>query len=244
MLKHWGKIALICIAALALLFAASFFFPAKYQICGADEYTHARECAEHHAGSFALLWITSVVDHFNGLVTAIATVVMAIFTGTLWLVTNRSVSLAREEFIASHRSRIILREVDIIDGRIHYILVNLGTEATLVESWIMMETTPVHAQIPRNLRSFGHDDLGPLVFGHGEMKDLTIEEGEAGFFIRFPDARRLRTEKREPVGDVYFVGSLRYQDAVGTLRRSVFRRRWNFEIERFERTGDDYEYAD
>jgi hypothetical protein len=49
----------------------------------------------------SLRQIVQTAEGYNGLITAIGTVVMAVFTATLWFVTNKSVRLARAEFKAS-----------------------------------------------------------------------------------------------------------------------------------------------
>ena len=139
-LKRRQITAIILSMILVALFAASFLFSAEYKICSPNEYTHTKECTPYHYGPYVFAWLVSVADNHNGLITAIATVFVAIFTWTLWSVTGRAVSLAREEFISTHRPKIVLREVDFVDGRIIYILVNIGgTEATVKESLIRDE---------------------------------------------------------------------------------------------------------
>jgi len=43
-------------------------------------------------GPLFLFWIIEIIDEHNGFVTAIATFIMAAFTGTLWFVTNKAVN--------------------------------------------------------------------------------------------------------------------------------------------------------
>lgn len=109
MLKRWHWIALGVVGLAVAGFALSFAFTAEHQVCAPNDYTHAKECAQHHLGPFIVLWIITAMDAHNGFITALATTVMAIFTGTLWFVTNKSVQLARAEFITSHRPRIKIR---------------------------------------------------------------------------------------------------------------------------------------
>ena len=55
-----------------------------------------------------------------------------------WMI-RKQIALAREEFISTHRPKIVLRDVDLIGNEIYYMLVNIGgTEATIIESWIML----------------------------------------------------------------------------------------------------------
>src|SRR5579871_1469929 len=122
-----------------------------------------------------LSWIS---DPSN--LTAVSTAVIAVFTVVLavvagiqgWLI-SKQIKLARDEFISSHRPRIILRDVSRDGQDILYMLVNDGgTKCTIKESWITTESIPPN-RAARTLRSAGHNDLGHLTFAPGEMKDLT-----------------------------------------------------------------------
>ncbi len=154
------------------------------------------------------------------------------------------IKLARAEFIATHRPKIELLEVDFDDAEILYMLANTGgSEATIKESWILVETH-VAGQDVRNLRSFGHDDLGQMRFAPGEIKDLSVPAGVAGFHIHFPETNHIVGEDGRVFGGVYFAGAILYSDSLGNLRRSVFRRRWYYDRQGFYRTDDpDHEYA-
>lgn len=184
--------------------------------------------------------------------TAVSTVVIAAFTVVLaWVgycqarLIRRSIDLAAKEFIASHRPRIILRNVDLQDGNVLYMLVNVGdTKATVVESWIMMESVP-DASVLRPLRSFGHDDLGRLVFEAGEMKDLTY--ADPGFTgMTAADMIRVGIEQGLIDGHRFFTGTIIYEDDLRVRRRAVFRRR--LKGKGFERLNPeqerDNEYSD
>jgi hypothetical protein len=204
--------------------------------------------------TFADLW--SWLTKADNL-TAISTLVIAVFTvvlaGATWLqfqLTRKTIDLARQEFIASHRPRIILRDVHLIAENVHYMLVNVGdTDATIVESWIMAEFIE-HGNRFSPLRSPGHDDLGHLVVAAGESKDLTYPlSGEISFAVKFPNSRRIGIEGKPAVfGERYFVGVVVYEDGLKVRRRSVFRRRWDDGSLTFIRLPPeqerDHEYAD
>ena len=158
------------------------------------------------------------VEKYNGAITAIATIVVAAFTIVLARVTGRqarltaeTIKLAREEFASSHRPRIILRDVCIDGMDVLYMLVNTGgTKATIIESWIMVEFIAEGAPI-RPLRSFSHDELGPLIFAAGEVKDLIYPlPAEIGVAVDVPGIRRIGIGDRPPVfgnGHFYFTGA-------------------------------------
>jgi hypothetical protein len=212
-------------------------------------------------------------SHDKGIVAAF-TVILAISTIGLWLATislfrsgenqirssrqiasiqarqtRQQLSLARQEFISSHRPRIILRDVHLEGRQVFYMLVNTGdTDATIVESWILGEFVPDGTPI-RPLRSPGHDDLGKLALAAGETRDLTYDlPGEIGFAITFPETRRIGIEGRPVFGQRYFTGTIVYADNLGVRRRSVFRRIWDDGRHAFVRLPidleRDHEYCD
>ncbi|MBS0273973.1 MAG: hypothetical protein JSR55_06135 [Proteobacteria bacterium] len=138
--KHPWLISLtVIVALLVLLFFGSLFIQLTGNLCEYSEQAHKTECANHHIGPFALLWIIEIIDSHNGFVTAIATLVMAGFTGTLWRatieqgrLTERAIKvsekqialseaqtdilakqkeISRLQYFAEHRPRLILRDV-------------------------------------------------------------------------------------------------------------------------------------
>jgi hypothetical protein len=82
---RWMAIAASGAILPCTLFLGSLFVHVYGEICNKNEYTGAKECVQHHIGPFTLLWIVGVADSHNGLVTAIATILVAGFTWTLWL---------------------------------------------------------------------------------------------------------------------------------------------------------------
>ena len=189
-------------------------------------------------------------------VTATATVVIALFTFVLAIATiiqaaftRAAIRLARDEFISSHRPRVILRDI-IWEGHadIHYTLANTGeTRATIIESRVMVEFVQRGTAV-RPLRAFGHDDLGRVVLAAGELREFTCAiPGELSVAMRFPDTRRIGIEGKEPVfGERYFAGTIVYIDDLSIRRQSTFRRIRDDASRSFVRLADerDQEYAD
>lgn len=118
-----GTIAIIAYVA-GFWIWRSYGFPIEHEICkyAADGTKH--DCAPYNVGLIAL-W--KIGEAFSDLafVTALATVVIGAFTGTLWWstrgmqrATNESITLtrdelklARDEFFSTHRPRILLRHI-------------------------------------------------------------------------------------------------------------------------------------
>jgi hypothetical protein len=114
--KHpWLVVAILVFGVLFVVFVASFFLPFWGSLCEENEKTHKIVCANYRFGLFVLLWIFVFIEEHNAAVTAVATLVMAAFTGTLWFVTKRSVDLGRAEFEATHRPKIFVQTVTVTD---------------------------------------------------------------------------------------------------------------------------------
>lgn len=190
---------------------------------------------------------TSTLNDNTGAVTGLATVAVALFTLTLWLVTNNSVQLAREEFQASHRPRLVIREVrwDWNDSgsAIAYTLINNGdSECRVVESVLRYRSD---IEETGSLDSEGINDIGPVTLKSGEYRFLTapmISEGEQVVAA----ANELGF-----LSDHSFRGVIVYSDNAGIRRRMAFRRvcrraSGSQVSQRFEApdNNEEYEYTD
>jgi len=88
-----------------------------------------------HAGAQLLQWLES----HNGAVTALATIAIAAFTGTLWWSTHRLWQVTQRSFVATNRPRIRIRAIggeyaETIEGKAvaDVVFANIGgSEATI-----------------------------------------------------------------------------------------------------------------
>jgi hypothetical protein len=161
---------------------------------------------------------------------------------------HKSAEVARAEFDATHRPHLIIRDVSIDGNNVVLLLINKGdASAFIVESWVFLEYI-IKGQAIRPLFSPGHDDLGKISFTVGETKPMTWPLGEFGFYVQFPKAGKAIKDgdmTTFEIGDLYFAITIVYADSAGQRRRSVFRRRWDVESQRFCRLDDpDQEYSD
>jgi hypothetical protein len=164
---------------------------------------------------------------------------------------RKSLDLARAEYISANRPRIVLRDVYLIAETIHYTLVNLGgTPATIIKSWIFVEFVEDGTRW-RPLWPVTDDwNANRLHFVGGESKALQYAlPDNISFGIGWPEATRIGNESGPaPIGKIYFVGALVYEDDLSVTRRSIFRRCWNQSSITFVRLNPeeerDYEYAD
>jgi hypothetical protein len=110
-LKRWQKAAIGAALLFAALFALSFVFTAEYQICVPNEYTHAKECAQHYLGPFVLFWIVGQADAHNGLVTAFATISIAVFTIALTRISNRQAQIIKDTLVVGNGAFVFVPDV-------------------------------------------------------------------------------------------------------------------------------------
>lgn len=247
--------SLVAIFAIWMGWWASRDFPLEEQICGGDK--AANDCASYNIVLYSAWRLAEATDHWSALITAFATAFIAWFTWTLWRtsekqgsIAQKSIDLARAEYISSHYPRIVLRDVHLIAETVHYTLVNIGgTAATVVESWIFAEFVEENTRLTP-LFPDEHYCLGQITFTGGESKNLKYElPSGISFAIKWPEARRIGIDGRPPIfGQRYFVGILTYTDDLGIKRRSIFRRRWDDASLTFVRLTPeqerDHEYAD
>jgi hypothetical protein len=103
----------------------------------------------------SLIAIVDFMDKHGDAITGAFTVILAIFTGRLWFsteklwsVTNTSVELARSEFLSSHRPRMRLKHIWLIDDtswrsggplEVNLDVVNIGNTQGYI-TWINYES--------------------------------------------------------------------------------------------------------
>jgi hypothetical protein len=228
------------------------------------------------------LRFSKFLDHYSALITAIATAAIGYFTFTLkkstdnlwneskkqrtearlaadrqFETTQQSIKLAREEFISSHRPRIILREAiigSVLEGQpisVHYHLANVGeTTGRIIRSSIKVEVVPrgaerllLHGSVETQY------DLGDIVLGPGTAILLKVEGDTPKW-----DANRFQEKSYSSISGnilyrdatVHFFGQFIYVDQLGIWRRTAFRRQLIPERQRFYRIPDepDLDYSD
>jgi hypothetical protein len=102
-----------CVLAIAL-------FSATYQSCVADE--NARHASQKQQGALGRVGVlirceAAPLDKHAGSLTALGTFAVAVFTLTLWRVTDRTLRLSRDEFNATHRPKIVIHSVKYVPKR-------------------------------------------------------------------------------------------------------------------------------
>jgi hypothetical protein len=209
------------------------------------------ETAEYYdcPGNGSIVWCETVNagrwlfarDHL----TAVSTLVIAIFTCTLWFVTNNSMRLARAEFEATHRPRISVRGfrtlaelVGDAEISITFIYVNVGDlPAKIIE---IQTNVTVGGSLPSGL-SFDHHKIEGVTLASGDKEIFEISDNS--FDMHFHRA----VQEHHPGSSTaaYLTGVVVYEDAAGRRRETGFCRvsiagtnRWTIAMDY------DYEYQD
>lgn len=97
--RDWRKMLIVAVPIVLLLLVLSSTYSASYQTCQTERAENYR--AIHQRDYFyaiAAFWVCEgvVLDDNSELLTAIATIVMAAFTGTLWWATSSTAELTRQ----------------------------------------------------------------------------------------------------------------------------------------------------
>ena len=89
---------------IAILIAVLFWtgsIPEYAQICEHDKNTGQENCATHHISSVIIWSIGNFLERHNGAITAIATIIIAVFTWRLWWSTNNLWSAAEKSGVVA-----------------------------------------------------------------------------------------------------------------------------------------------
>jgi len=239
--RYWPAIALCVLLLLPVLSLAAPSMQAPAPQASAHQREEVGNIVNASPESVAdvaaktVAYYTKVLAWFTAVLAGVGLLEGGLIGWQVWM--------ARREFNATHRPKIILRDVSyIVEGGenvILYSLVNCGdADGTIIESWILAEW-PTPGRAVRNLTSNGHNDLGTLHLAPGEDLQLRyVVPADLGVYFA---AIGITTE----VAALHFAGAVRYEDSAGCRRRSVFRRWCDPKTEGFYRTENlDYEYAD
>jgi hypothetical protein len=246
------------------LFAAVLFLATSISLTIMIETPSFRECQSnsHREQSFSDIALNNVlcggrfIDKHNGLVSAFATVWIAIFTLVLVSVTNRqakltqaSVELGRQEFISTHRPKIRIKHLRLIDDtiqpdvpiRVTLDFVNIGGVDAILDhlSFYMgiMDT------LPRNPPHLGKDIE---LKGKRTQSGMTQPVNIPGEKFSAEDVDSILTGQRT----LYCTGLVIYNDSVGNPRTTAFYRFFNPSTMRFflpnlpKGPDTDYEFED
>jgi hypothetical protein len=202
-------------------------------------------------------WLWQVIDFlqaYNGAVTAVATVCIGVFTYVLARITHRqakltreSIDLARDEFVSTHRPKIVVRyftpksneprhETSMVVCR----FVNAGvTRATVqhVNGIVLNASYPLRPGV-----DFDKWELKPpmsLMSGQEGSFDIGCDSLLVEIASAASQDERLSVEHR-----IFCVGEIIYKDDLGRFRKTGFLRSYDFKAKRWVKDQEsEYEYA-
>lgn len=181
---------------------------------------------------------------------ACATFILGGFTYKLWQSTHDMVEHARKEAQYVHRPRIVIRQVGIHKNSneigIRYTAHNVGEcQGTILRRsqhhWTASVGTPV-GTIP----FYADSILVNHVLSPGNAITFTYNIPDVTTDMLYTYDRESLSEGRQnKTTDLFFIGYVEYNDAVGIMRRTAFYRKHAHDTDRFDPIDHpDYEYQD
>lgn len=179
-------------------------------------------------------------DDFN----AWSTIAIGLFTALLFFVTYSQVRLLREEFISTHRPKIVVRGFNVLDHTalagdeetVEFLYVNIGaTKAHIFEIGIATELS---------------QPSGGLTFVNTKIDGVTLTSGDKEIFsvqsrVFFNAKIHASVAKPGKAMKAYAVGYVRYRDDRGRVRETGFCRETDFHTRSWRKTPEsEYEYED
>ncbi len=224
------EVLTVCVLSLVLVATIT----TSFQQCVADrEHSYAKEDSSGYVENAASFIVCegAVIDANSALLTAIATVLIAAFTLTLYEATNKqgrltqkAIELARDEFVATHRPRVVLQKIVEWDfgeikrlASVDVVIANAGETAATVLDWSAI------VYIQRNDNGFSPD------------MNVSIERMPATFDLEAGEERRVAAVQKSLFwgsGDLmageavmFLVGVICYEGNDGIRRNTGFARR-------------------
>jgi hypothetical protein len=219
---------------------------------------------QYEKGKQVAVAIIEWLDLHNGAVGAAATIAIAIFTyflvkvtGTQARLTREGLDLARQEFIATHRPRVVARWFEIeqpIEGEVvkgHFTIVNTGITPAFVTrigadavsnrdgQWLADAPESAAKSLPKIIRlESGEAAICPFASKHPLFEEPTMRETHGGITM-------IQTWPAKPEVYLYVAGEIIYNDLSGIERHTGFLRRFDPRSNLFmPGEGSEYEYAD
>ena len=246
--KYRTYLVLLSIAILIVLAYLLGFIPAHIEVCKASEQASQQNCSLQPL----LLGIVAWANANNGFILSIATISIAIFTfnlnrstGKLWAGGKKQIALARDEFISTHRPKLIVRQflvhppIPEAPIKSEFSIINNGSVKALV--------THITAQVALwNGRYWEAPGINstiaplnpPITILNGQR---TACKPQSTFNVTRGQMKAIKIGKLI----ICVVGEITYIDALGTERRTGCRRNYDVTTDMFVASPNpDQEYQD
>jgi hypothetical protein len=260
-------LAIVCLAILVVWSSSSFHDCVERQQAAYSQETKEKVppllLARGSQAAICIRCAGHVIYEYRDAATAVATILIAIFTFTLWRSTDKlweagteQFNLARDEFNSVHRPKIRLKHLwlakDIWEGeqiKATADFVNSGTGTAFVrEIGIATHIVKNGRTLPPN-PAFA--EVGKFPLNRYELRSgITLSVGELNDWKVLTAAQSV--EIFEEKARFFFVGYIEYEDSRGAVRKTAFCRVLRFPNKthspsggRFVKEDDpDYEYED
>jgi hypothetical protein len=218
------------------------------EICEYNKTANHDDCSVYTLFPFILIEVFKTFDFYGTGITTLATVAIAAFTCVLYFATSKSaritdaaLTLARDEFIAVHRPRIIVRFIqgpfdDADKTRFVWVtIVNVGVNRATVEKW--------GGDLPLRVKgewwppgiAATPQPITPFILASGERHTFKVTQRP------HPDGYTYSPG----IGKRHLVGAVRYKDESGIERETAFFRIYDDTSDRFVHSdNEEQEYQD
>jgi hypothetical protein len=164
--------------------------------------------------------------------------------------TQKSVALAREEFVATHRPKLIVRRIalTVADESVNFQICNVGDSEAIITAISTRLWSPEKAENLPAVPKYTDPGLGKIAIKSGESKQrnyiidvsmLPMLNAEISLFST------LTEEYSNSQPTLFFLGYIDYVDINDVKRQTAFLRQYDFKVQRFNALlHPDYEYVD
>ena len=198
-----------------------------------------------------LIKVREALHSIEGILTALGTIAIAIFTWTLWRSTHRlweanldQINLAREEFVSTHRPKLRVRQFALerpVAGSpllVRFAIINIG------ETTAHWRNTAAEVAL-WNGRFWEAPGISQVAQPSNNPPVRSGERIQATIHSRFDVTAEQISAIENGSLTVCAVGEFAYADDLGTTRRTGFRRNYDVRTDVFAATANsEQEYED
>jgi hypothetical protein len=201
------------------------------ELCEKNEKSGDENCTSHYAATVFFWQVGKFLQDYNGAITAIATVIIAYLTYTIYKATVALKNLGRDEFYASHRPRLVIRRVRFRDDlplRIGFVITNVGdADAEIEQSDVQAVVSGIREGARRLDYNFPPNNrVGSLRIGVGET-------GRPNPVNVDGVTDRPEVAMRQTTYAITLYGYLLYKNPGGARGYTAFHRTWHHALQEF-----------
>ena len=249
--KHIATFFVLLLIFLAAFVAGEKQFSPSFQSCLSQQPADKDDSLGAAVTNYARC-TGEFVDAHGGAITAVASLIIAAFTGTLWIATIQqgkltfaSVELARREFVSTHRPRLVVRFIQgpMYDANGHecvsVTIVNVGGSPAIIEAFggDLARRNSKGEWVPPGLNATPKN-IHPITLISGQRRTFTVTANKP-----YTDAEIAADALDEH--ELCAVGAVNYRDGNRVSRETGFFRIYDESSRRFIAPNNtEFEYQD